>query len=312
MSKWSDIKRAMRPAEMEGKEFPALREAFERSIAHPEAPADARIEIPGITHAGKAYLLTIIVKAHRIVNSMSDLFHEEIPTSFVDQVFATMALSPRHVFQVLTKRPERMCEYFETGRVRERIANHTYKLNQYNGRGRRVSTGELWPLPNVWLGVSIENRRFVHRADLLRQTPAAVRFISAEPLLGPLVFDGEYMEPGTGARYGCWTDDAGTQIVGGRYGMEPSEDDSYARNLLPELDLAGIDWIITGGESGSKHRRFDPQWAIDLRDACQHSGTAFFHKQNGGRTPKANGRLLDGRTWDEFPVAALPAPTEAT
>lgn len=116
---------------------------------------------------------------------------------------------------------------------------------------------------------------------LLRRVPAAARFISAEPLLGPLLRDG-WAADGRGRVYReeCWwTDDYDG----------------------PELDLDGIDWLITGGESGPGHRRFDPEWAIDLRDACAESGTAFLHKQNGGARPTSNGRLLDGRTWDEMP-----------
>ena len=105
--------------------------------------------------------------------------------------------------------------------------------------------------------MSIENNRWVSRADALRGIPAAVRFISAEPLLGP----------------------------------------------LPDLDLTGIDWLIAGGESGPKFRKPQPDWFTDLRDRCQTAGVAFFMKQWGGRNPKAAGRLLDGRTWDEYPVA---------
>jgi protein gp37 len=168
------------------------------------------------------------------VNSMSDLFHELVPFEYVDRVFETMAAAPQHVFQILTKRPERMRDY-------------------------AVASGE--PLPNVWLGTSIENRRFVHRADLLRATPAAVRFISAEPLLG----------------------------------------------RLERLDLAEIDWLIVGGESGTRHRPISREWVAELRDAALDTGTAFFFKQWGGRTPKAGGRLLDGETWDELPTQPLRA-----
>jgi protein gp37 len=133
-----------------------------------------------------------------------------------------------------------------------------------------------WPLPNVWLGVSIENRRFIHRADSLRETPAAVRFISAEPLLGPLIARSE-----DGMRY--W-------------------DDWWDG---PELDLTAIDWLIVGGESGRGHRPIKEQWVTDLRDAAAQHGAAFFFKQWGGLTPKAGGRELDGRTWDEMPPSAL-------
>lgn len=161
------------------------------------------------------------------VNSMSDLFHEDIPNDYVREVFDVMACLPQHTFQVLTKRHERLAEF-----------------------GAELS----WP-DNVWMGVSIENRRFVERADYLRRIPAAVRFISAEPLLGP----------------------------------------------LEGLNLADIDWLIAGGESGPRHRRLDPDWLRELRDRCLAEDVAFFFKQWGGRTPKAGGRVLDGRTWDTLP-----------
>lgn len=161
------------------------------------------------------------------VNSMSDLFHEDIPDSFISEVFAVMVRADWHVFQVLTKRHERMLE---------------------------LSDSLPWP-PNVWMGVSIENRRFVHRADFLRDVPASVRFISAEPLLGP----------------------------------------------LEGLSLEGIDWLIAGGESGPHHRPVNEAWITDLRDQCGAESVAFFFKQWGGRTPKAGGRELDGRTYDAMP-----------
>lgn len=118
------------------------------------------------------------------------------------------------------------------------------------------------PLPHVWLGASIENDRWTGRADAVRETPATVRFISAEPLLGP----------------------------------------------LPSLDLTGIDWLIVGGESGAGARPMDHAWARDLRDRAKSEGVAFFFKQWGGRTPKAGGRDIDGRTWDEMPPRRLPVP----
>jgi protein gp37 len=164
------------------------------------------------------------------VNSMSDLFHPGVPDEFVEQVFATMIRADWHVFQILTKRPERMVE------LAHRLA---------------------WP-SNIWMGVTIENNRWVRRADLLRRVPAKVRFVSAEPLLGP----------------------------------------------LPDLDLSGIAWLIAGGESGHVRRAPRGEWFVDLRDRCAASGTAFFFKQWGGRTPKAGGRLLEGRTWDEMPAHA--------
>jgi protein gp37 len=247
------------------------------------------------------------------VNSLSDLFHEDIPYEFVREVFNTMRLCdggvtaatgrrrPRHIFLVLTKRPERMLELAST---------------------RRLGYDPASPPPNVGLGVTIENRRFVGRADLLRQTPAAVRFISAEPLLGPLLYDdrsadGHYATAGLDA----------DEIVGDTTIWHRHWRDDFDGE---ELDLDGIDWLICGGESGQGARPMRLEWARDLRDACLatrercttvrdschgdpeieecicggRGGTAFFFKQHGGRTPKAGGRLLDGRTWDEMPEVA--------
>jgi protein gp37 len=116
------------------------------------------------------------------------------------------------------------------------------------------------PLPNVWVGTTVETDRYAWRADFLRRTPAAVRFLSLEPLLGP----------------------------------------------LPSLSLDRIDWVIAGGESGPGHRPPDPVWVRDIRDRCQQRGIPFFFKQWGGPTPKAGGRELDGRTWDQMPAAWTP------
>lgn len=164
------------------------------------------------------------------VNSMSDLFHARVPLSYVRDVFDVMADTPRHRYQVLTKRSTRL---------------------------RRIADKLTWPA-NVWMGVSVESTETLYRVDDLRHVPAAVRFLSCEPLLGPL----------TG------------------------------------LDVTGIDWVIAGGESGPGHRPMDPAWVTAVRDLCDNDGVAFFFKQWGGRTPKAGGRELDGRTWDQMPILA--------
>jgi protein gp37 len=184
---------------------------------------------------------------------------------------------PRHTFQVLTKRPERMAE----------LAN-----------SRALGYDPDNPPDNIWLGTSIENRRFVHRADYLRETPAAVRFISAEPLLGPLTPDGPMVDPYDHEEYpdGDFPISAVHTWADGYQGAS--------------LNLEEIDWLIAGGESGLGHRPMNPDWVRGLRDYCQEwpwqgereGVTAFFFKQWGGRTPKAGGRELDGRTWDEFPL----------
>lgn len=168
------------------------------------------------------------------VNSMSDLFHAKVPIAFIRDVFAIMADTPQHTYQVLTKRSRRL---------------------------RRLSESLEWP-SNVWMGVSVECAPQLSRIDDLCATGAAVKFLSAEPLLGSL------------------------------YTAQAS------------LDLTGIDWVITGGESGPGARPCDPDWVREIRDACTTASVAFFHKQWGGRTPKAGGRDLDGRTWDDMPPAA--------
>lgn len=217
------------------------------------------------------------------VNSMSDLFHEQIPDEFIRQVFATMAEARRHTFQVLTKRPERMRDLLD---------------GWYSHPGQSLND----PLPNVWLGVSIENRRFVDRADLLRDTPAAVRFISAEPLLGPLLPDGDTCIDSEHVEYPRW--DAPVYAW-------PTWADGYDG---PGLNLEGIDWLIVGGESGKGHRPMQIEWVRALRDYCaeecwqQAAGeTAFFCKQFGGARP---GTALEDLP-EDLRIRDFPRPTVA-
>jgi protein gp37 len=171
-------------------------------------------------------------KPQRIfVNSMSDLFHQEVPDSFIKATVDVMHQASWHQFQVLTKRSDRL---------------------------QQIDAGLRWS-PNVWLGVSVENDAYVRRIDQLRQTGAKVKFLSLEPLLG----------------------------------------------ALPALDLRGIDWVIVGGESGPGARPMRIEWVRDIRDQCHLAGVPFFFKQWGGTNRKKTGRLLDGRTWDEMPMASL-------
>jgi protein gp37 len=162
------------------------------------------------------------------VNSMSDLFHERVPDDFICRVFEVMGEAHWHNFQVLTKRAERLAE---------------------------LAPRLPWPA-NVWLGVSVESESYLHRVDCLRRVDAAIRFLSLEPLLGP----------------------------------------------LPGLRLDGVSWVIVGGESGHCHRPIESQWVRDIRDRCVGDGVAFFFKQWGGRTPKAGGRQLDGKEWNQMPL----------
>jgi protein gp37 len=169
------------------------------------------------------------------VNSMSDLFHEEIPDSYLDRVFQVIDQSPQHTFQILTKRAARLPHYFAHRSVPK----------------------------NVWLGVSVEDRQSgIQRIEFLRSVVCRIRFISCEPLL---------------------------------------ED-------LGELDMSDIHWAIVGGESGPRARRMQPEWVASLRRQCDRSGALFFFKQWGGwgadgarRSKKANGRVFDGRLWNDVP-----------
>ncbi len=245
------------------------------------------------------------------VNSMSDLFHEDIPNEYIAAVFGVMAAAEAHTFQVLTKRGDRMREWFAWYENEVRETENGWSPGAAaveHARAHGVDERYLycvdddcpWPLPNVWLGVSIENRRFVGRADVLRDTPAAVRFISAEPLLGPLVvtdIDLEADDAPTNCRCGC---DGEPYYEMGRDAWHGHRDCTGA---LTGLDLTDIHWLIVGGESGPGHRPMDAQWVRDLRDAATLNGTAFFYKQPGGARPGGEA-LLDGREWREFPALA--------
>jgi protein gp37 len=161
------------------------------------------------------------------VNSMSDLFHEDVPLDFIKKFFATMAHTPQHTYQILTKRAERL---------------------------KAMSNDLAWQT-NVWMGVSVESAEYAWRISCLRRTGAFTKFLSLEPLLGPLV----------------------------------------------GLNLRNIDWAIAGGESGPGSRPMNIDWVRAIRDQCGEAGVAFHFKQWGDVNKKKSGRVLDGRTWDEFP-----------
>jgi protein gp37 len=221
-------------------------------------------------------------KPRRIfVNSVSDLFHHNVSDTVIDRIFAVMALAPQHTFQVLTKRPERMRDYLlsRSKSIRyweEEARNLGYTLKFDGFDGKEHSTCRF-PLPHVWLGTSVENQKYAdERIPYLLQTPAAVRFISAEPLLGHInlvkEYDGVY--PLTGVR------------------PYHSEDE-------PKLD-----WVICGGESQRGSRPMNHQWARDIRDQCKAAGVAFFFKQWGDWWPNEQGNYagpetLRQRAYDE-------------
>jgi protein gp37 len=165
------------------------------------------------------------------VNSMSDLFHKGVPKDFVGRVFDTMEAAHWHTFQVLTKRSSLMRNYLR---------------NRYG-----TTAGPA----HMWFGVSVEDGTKISRVRHLQEAPAGVRFLSIEPLIGP----------------------------------------------IGKLDLAGIHWVIVGGESGPRARPMEADWVRSIRDHCKAAGVAFFFKQWGGLRPKSGGRKLDGREWNQFP-----------
>lgn len=214
------------------------------------------------------------------VNSMSDLFHEEVPDSYIDKVFAVMALCPGHSFQVLTKRPTRAKEYLLS--LAGDVPNRLFFAHQDIPKPRRWKGGEFpgWPLPNVWLGASIEDRdtadeRIIH----LVQSPAAVRFLSCEPLLGWI--DLEPYLWATGATTAGPFFDALGHHRGGSGGIG-----GQAITSFPTGDLH---WVIAGGESGPGARPMHPDWARSLRDQCSAAGVPFFFKQWGAFRPVETG-----------------------
>lgn len=164
------------------------------------------------------------------VNSMSDLFHKDVPDDIIIKVFETMNKANWHTFQVLTKRPERVLEMDKASLLK-------------------------WS-PNIWMGTTVENDKYVDRIDMLRETKANIKFLSCEPLLGS----------------------------------------------LKDISLEEIDWVIVGGESGPKSREMKKGWVLELKDLCEKNGVAFFFKQWGGINKKKSGRLLDGKTYDGYPV----------
>lgn len=187
----------------------------------------------------------------------NDLFHEDVPDEFIEKVFDVMATVSRHTFIVLTKRPRRLLEF---------VKWQTHETGEgYLNEG------------NVWLGVTTENQqRADERIPILLQIPAAVRFVSVEPMLGPvdltrIVYDRQTV----------------IDAIRGLHGWP-----------LPHTDGPKLDWVICGGETGPGARPIHPDWVRSLRDQCQAAGTPFFFKSWG---EWAAGRVLDGRTWDEFP-----------
>lgn len=323
-----------------------------------QTDGDPRTSGPGFGIATHADALTEPLRWKKprkvFVNSMSDLFHARVPRAFLARAFAVMAATPQHTYQILTKRPERaariltdLCacgsghppgEHFRS--FMEWAAtphSPTYVPGLQPGIYHRAG----WPLPNVWIGTSVENQKYADlRIPALLDIPAAVRFLSCEPLLGPV--DLTAWMPEGFASWRCQGPDCRRFYSGPLQqrcpdcGREGHWTGSHTGNGRPNGQP--ISWVIVGGESGRGARPMSPYWAATLRDQCIKAEVPFFFKQWGEYAPtgylviggtsrgvllvgdpvdglghrvelarvgkKNAGRELEGRTWDEFPKAA--------
>ncbi|MDX2749593.1 phage Gp37/Gp68 family protein [Streptomyces scabiei] len=221
--------------------------------------------------------------ARVFVNSMSDLFHDSVPDLFITRVFDVMEANPRHTFQVLTKRHARMRSFVQQREQQRR--EYAAKFDDCPTEAMRISPAAQdararagRPPANIWLGVSVEDQKWADiRIPALLETPAAVRFLSCEPLLGPVDLCGPIV-PGRGRpKLTYWLD--------GRPGWGPEQTDDRGRVFQGLAVGPRIDWVIVGGESGPQARPMHPDWARALRDQCTVSGTAFFLKQLGEWQP---------------------------
>lgn len=281
------------------------------------------------------------------VNSVSDLFHESVPFSFIDRVFAVMALTPQHTYQILTKRPQVMQDYVR--RVEDddspvlqamqeiemapwrRLYMRTIDLDR-DEDGGLADVSLLWPLPNVWLGTSVENQRWANeRIPILMNTPAAVRFLSCEPLLGlvdllaamPLDHESDAwdevnaedwdqhepeMEIEEAELEGDWINYGSDMVPNPEYREYQADRERRARLYMLR---DGLQWIIAGGESGPGYRKMDLDWARSLRNQCVAAGVPFFFKQSSGFRSET-GTELDGQVWHQYPGdLEMAAPMEA-
>lgn len=238
-------------------------------------------------------------KPRRIfVGAHTDLFHPNVPDEWLDQIFAVMALTPHHIYQILTKRPERMREYLTrdpasrsnwTDRMYA-FAQTIWPKGQEVGLGITISNGAL---PNVWLGVSVEDQaRADERIPHLLDTPAALRWISAEPLLGPVSL-----------RAISWSK-SNRGYADALTGQTEFPTVSEGPHKCPPTSK--LDWVVIGGESGPDARAMHPEWAKGLRDQCADAEVPFFFKQWGNYLP-AGQIMADGRLWKPSCGTALHA-----
>jgi protein gp37 len=207
------------------------------------------------------------------VNSMSDLFHNAIPDEFIARVFAIMGLTPQHTYQVLTKRHARARALLSDPAFQQQAWDIAYDTDIDGVLGARHDPPDRWPWPNVWMGVSAEDQRWADtRIPALLATPAATRFVSAEPLLGPLDLS-RWLHLQSG----------GPQTH-------------------PRDGGLGLDWVIVGGESGTKARPLDPQWAVQLVEHCQLAQVPIFVKQLGAAWARQHGGPVKGGDPQRWPA----------
>lgn len=277
-----------------------------RRFTGPDGPGEPGATTGVVLHPDRLTLPLRWRKPRRVfVNSLADLFHDDVPDEFIAHTFGVMGHARQHTFQVLTKRPGRMASLLNSEDFQRSVSRFAWYKSTFLGG---VHT---WPLSNVWLGVSVESQKWADvRIPPLLRTPPAVRFLSCEPLLSPVDLEAFLLHPGC-RPCSLWRD-------AGASGPRPC-----AEHCPPPLD-----WVIVGGESGPGARPMHPQWARDLRDQCRASGVAYFFKQWGEWAPagdldpdvrerapeqlagdeyvcrvgkKRAGRELDGREWSEYP-----------
>lgn len=252
-----------------------------------------------------------------LVDSLSELFHENLAQDAIDAVHAVMAIADWHGFIVLTRRAEEMRAYYADprtpGRIAAQIERFAAMAHPPRGASARARSAahlagsggalDIWPLPNLWLGVAVENQDYSGRIAQLLRTPAALRWVCFEPLLGPvrpdLIATGEdsYLDALAGARF--YLDGRGRRAITGEPALDP------------------LDWVVAGGEIGAAARPANPDWVRYLRDRCNATGVPFYFKQWGEWAPapepddpqrmvrsgrRMTGRLIEGRAWDETPT----------
>lgn len=271
---------------------------------------------PGTVHWDK-FMEPILTKkpANIFVCSMGDLFHEKVNIHDIDLVFSVMALTPHHNYMILTKRPERMKWYLrgerehfkeemESGSITSACIVDITRAVQNSDRQWRFFSAVpgwktivpdwpfVWPLPNVLVGTSIEDQRYSDRIIHLLQCPAVCRFVSIEPMIGPVTLANIHDDG--------WDIDA----LRGLYSRRIPETVDHPAEVEEYADDNRIDWVICGAETGQQKRPMNNDWAERLRKECQSAGKPFLFKQDS-----AGNKNLNGVVYEEFPAMLDPSRT---